>query len=217
MKEKTTKNKIKAVIFDIGGVLELGKSPKWKKNCHRNKGVHMFISEKLGISIDQWFDSIDTTYTKSITGEIPEKRVLKILSKNLKISKEKLKKLLIKAYRKNFKTNKELYDFAFNLKKQGYKIAILSDQWHFSKKALIPEKITKKFDVSIVSCDVGLRKPDIKIYNLTLKKLKLPAKSCVFIDNQEWNLKPARKIKMKTILYKNNKQVFRQLSKMNIK
>jgi epoxide hydrolase-like predicted phosphatase len=212
---KNSKNQIKALIFDVGGVLELGKSPKWKKGCHRNKGVHMFMAKELGISLDQWFDSIDTTYSDSITGEISEKQSLRIISENLKISEGKLKKLLIRAYKKNFQTNKKLYNFAFKLRKNGYKIAILSDQWYPSKNALIPKKIQKKFDASVISCDTyGLRKPNPRIYKLILKKLKLPAKNCIFIDNQQWNINPAKSLGFRTILYKNNKQLFRQFEKI---
>lgn len=212
------KNKIKAVIFDIGGVLELDKQPFFRKSRSQpaSRGVHEFVAKKLKISIDQYFDSIDTNYAKSITGELTEKKAVSKISKNLKITTKKLESLYKKAYRKNFKTNKELYAFAFELKKQGYKIAILSDQWHISKKVLMPQKITEKFDEVIVSCDVGLRKPNPKIYKLTLKKLKLPAKNCLFIDNQEWNIKPAKKLGMKTILFKDNKQVFGQFSKFNL-
>lgn len=210
------KNSIKAVIFDIGGVLEISDQQKPVRG-HVNRGVHQTIAKHLNISLDQWFDAIDSTYSYSITGEMSEVKVLSTISKNTKISKTKLKKVIFQAYRTHFKPNKELYNLAFKLKKQGYKIAILSDQWHLSKQALMPKTLTDKFDVSIVSCDVGLRKPNPKIYKLTLKKLKLPAKNCVFIDNQIWNINPAQKLGMKTILYKDNKQVFRQLSRLGVK
>jgi len=212
-----SKKQIKAVIFDIGGVLELGYSSKRKIKGHVNLGVHNYIARNLGISIDQWFDSIDTIYAASITGEISESKVLDIISKNTKTLKQKLKKIIIQSYKKNFKQNKDLYKFAFKIKKQGYKIAILSDQWYFSKQVLIPNKLTKKFNVVVVSCDVGFRKPKPEIYKIILRKLKLPAKSCIFIDNQTWNLAPAKKIGIKTILYKNNKQLFRQLKKLGVK
>jgi len=202
---------IKAIIFDVGGVLQLGEYSKKIYKKHRTLGVHNYVSKKLGISLDQYFDSLDTAYAKSIEGEISEKKVVSIIAKNLKISEKKLKKLFFQAYKKNFKFNKQLFKQALKFKKKGYKIAILSDQWHLSKKALVLTKYAKSFDVVVVSCDVGIRKPNPKIYKLTLKKLKLPAKQTVFIDNQEWNIKPAKKLGMNTILFINNKQLFKQL------
>lgn len=214
---KKEENNIKAIIFDIGGVLELGKQQKNQKHIG-SKGVHEFVAKKLKISLDQYFDSIDTTYAKSITGKISEKKALETMSKNLNTSIRKLKKFYKKAFKKNFKTNKELYKFAFKLKINNYKIAILSDQWYLSKKTLVKEKYTKKFNSVIISCDTkGLRKPDSKIYKLILKKLKLTSNNCLFIDDREWNIKPAKKLRFQTILYKNNKQLFRQLEKLDVK
>jgi len=205
---------IKAIIFDMNGVLELGKYSEKKLRGHRLLGVHNYISRKLKISIDQWFDAIDSTYAKSIEGTILEKKMLEIISKNVGITPKKLEKIVINAHKQHFKENKQLFKQAFRLKKQGYKIAILSDQWHLSKKALMPEKYIKKFDEVVVSCDVGVRKPNPKIYKMILKKLKLKPENCIFIDNQRWNLIPAKKLGMKTILFKNNKKLIEKLTKL---
>lgn len=207
---------IKAIIFDVGGVLAIGAIPeKHRGRLHHTK-VHEYISKKLKISLDQWFDSIDSTYADSIEGKISKEKTLKIIAKNVRVSVKKLEKIIIKAYEKNFNQNKQLFEQAFKLKKQGYKIAVLSDQWPPSKQALMPDKLYKKFNVKIVSCDVGVRKPNPKIYKLILKKLKLPAKNCLFIDNQQWNIKPAKKLGMKTILFKNNEQLFNDLKEFGI-
>ena len=210
------RGEIKAIIFDVGGVLVLGvklKRSKYDGMLHHTK-IHEYIAKKLKISLDQWFDAIDTTYAKTIEGKISRAKALKIIAKNTKVSVKKLEKIVLKAYRKNFKQNKQLFKKAFELKKQGYKIAVLSDQWYLSKEALMPSKLYKRFDEVVVSCDVGVRKPNPKIYKLILKKLKLPAKQTLFIDNQEWNNNPAKKLGMKTILYKNNKQLFKEFDRI---
>mgnify|MGYP001619753311 CR=1 FL=1 len=78
-----TTNKIKAVVFDVGGVLILPKNPNYVKNRNnKNLGVHQYVSKELGISIDQWFDSIDTPYALSIEGKISKNNVLNIISRN---------------------------------------------------------------------------------------------------------------------------------------
>ena len=204
------KKEIKAIIFDVGGVLALGELEKGKTSVHKS------IAKKLNFTIDGYLDAIDTAYANSVEGRASKQKTMEIMAKNLKTPQKKLKKILIKVYKKNFKQNKQLFKKAFELKKQGYKIAVLSDQWHLSKEALMPDKLYKRFDKVVVSCDVGVRKPNPKIYKLILKKLKLPAKQTLFIDNQEWNIKPAKKLGMKTILYKNNKQLFKELDRLKI-
>lgn len=203
------KSEIKAIIFDIGGVLQVGQKQR-KKPCQKHaSGVHEEIAEKLGIDIDQYFDSIDTYYAKSIEGKITKKQLLKRISKNLEVSEKKIEKLYYKAYKKKFKINKQLFKQALKLKKQGYKIGILSDQWHLSRKAHIPPILEKNFNPVIVSCDIGIRKPNLEIYKFILKQLNLKPSETIFIDNQKWNIEPAKKLKMKTILFKDNEQLFK--------
>lgn len=221
------KEAIKAIVFDVGGVLALPSYPVKliqdthlagvpEKCGHRNIGVHEYIANKFRIFLDQWFDAIDAIYAKSIEGHASEEEAILVISKNLGVKLRKIKRIIINAYRKNFYQNKELYKFAFKLRKKGYKIAILSDQWPLSKRALIKKRYMNKFDVVVFSCDVGVRKPNPKIYKIVLKKLNLPAKNCLFIDNQEWNITPAKKLGFKTILFKDNKHLFKQLFKYRV-
>lgn len=207
-------SKIKSIIFDVGGVLALGKNSVFTKKGFRPSGVHEYVAKKLNISMDQYLDSIDTNYALAIEGKISEEHLLKIFSKNMRTNPLVLKKLYVKAYQKNFKQNKQLFKQAFKLQKQGFIVGILSDQWTLSKKALMPEKYYQNFKPVIVSCDVGLRKPNPKIFDLLIKTLKLKPEEIVFIDNQEWNIAPAKSIGIKTILFENNKQLFKQLNQI---
>lgn len=213
------KKEVRAVIFDIGGVLTQPKSRldiKTKQNQHY-MGVHQKIAKKLNIPLDQWFDAIDSVYSDSYVGKFSEKKTVSIISRNVGVSSQKIKKIVIDSYKENFNQNKQLYNFAFQLKKRGYKIAIISDQWCLSKDAVVNSSYMKKFDYVAISCDLKIRKPQLKIYQLTLKKLSLKPEQTVFIDNQTWNLTPAKKLGMKTILFKNNKQTFKELKRLGIK
>jgi epoxide hydrolase-like predicted phosphatase len=203
--------KIKAVVFDVGGVLSLGNNSTRKRGkiSIQTKGVHSYVAEKLGISLDQYFDAIDTNYALAIEGKIPQNKFLNILSRNLKAPKEKLKKFYRYSYKKYFVQNEQLFKQAFALKRLGYKIGVLSDQWYLSKKAIMPKKIYDKFDVVLVSCEQGIRKPNPLFYKLLIKKLGLNPSEILFIDNQRWNIKPAKMLGLKTILFKNNEILYK--------
>ncbi len=214
MKKRGNEEHIKAIVFDIGGVLFLPKySVFLKPNHHKSTlGVHEYVAKKLKLSIDQYFDSIDSVYSKSIEGKISEKELLNSLSHALLYPKEELIELYTRAYSKKFKLNKELIKFAKKLKDQGFKLAILSDQWHLSKRALVPEFFYNLFHPVLISCDYGLRKPNPAFFKLLLRKIKLKPKQVVFIDNQPWNIEAAEKLGLVAIQYINNKQLFKQLS-----
>jgi putative hydrolase of the HAD superfamily len=55
------------------------------------------------------------------------------------------------------------------------------------------------FDVVVESAIVGLRKPDPRIYELALERLRVDASESVFLDDLGINLKPARAMGMTTI------------------
>lgn len=203
---KIKRSEIKAIVFDIGGVLLFG--DKKIKYGHQNIKVHEDMCKKFNLNLKQWFEKIETPYEKSITGEWTEKKVLNEFSKKLNTKPEKIKKLFIKAHKKNFKKNKTLYKKIKKLRKK-YIISILSDQNYFSKQALLPKEELKNFKNPIISCNVKMRKPNIKIYKLLLKKLNLKPSEVLFIDNREYNLNPAKKLGIQTLLYKNNKQLFK--------
>jgi len=202
------KNQIKAVIFDVGGVLAIG---------DKTKSVHEFMQRSLHLFLDQWFDSIDTVYVRAFERKISKQQALELMARNLKTNPKKLERLWIQAYKRCFSQNVELYEFAYNLKKQGYKIAILSDQWPVSKEAVMLKKYTKKFDVIVSSDEVGVRKPNFEIYKIALKMLKIKPSEALFIDNQIWNIQAAQKLGINTILYQNNQQLFKQLAKRGVK
>lgn len=200
-------SKIKTILFDVGGVLVLGKNSRWKNGKLIPSGVHLDIAEKLNIQLDQYLEVIETIFAQSIEGKISEKQAIKTIARKLRITEYKLRKLYVWAYRRHLRINKPLHKKALELKKRGYEIGILSDQWYLSKKALMPKKLYKKFNPIIVSCDVGVRKPNSKIYKIVIKKTHSKPEEILFIDNQDWNIPPAKKLGMKTIQFKDNKQL----------
>lgn len=211
------RKQVSTIIFDVGGVLQIGPKPRISRKDLHVSGVHEIIAKKLKISLDQYFDSIDSYYVKSIEGQISKKKLLSAISSNLSCSAKKLEKLYLKIYRKKYHKNKGLFKIVKQLKKKGYRIAILSDQWHLSKEALIPKKDQKIFEKTIISCEVGMRKPGKEIYDLILERLKISPGESIFIDNQPWNIFTASKLGMKTILFIDNKKTKKQLSEFGIK
>ncbi len=53
----------------------------------------------------------------------------------------------------------------------------------------------------VISDRVGLRKPSPAIYELTASKIGLPPDDCLFVDDTEANLPPARDLDMGTLFF----------------
>jgi putative hydrolase of the HAD superfamily len=214
------KKRIKAVIFDIGGVLEL---PRYyvRKGRHEYSGIHESIAHRLGITSDEWFDVIDNLYAKAIVGAISRREFVREVSRRLGISEHVLVKSVKQEYTRGMKKNEYLYTLAKKLRKQGIIVGVLSDQWHLSRESIFSKHDEKLFDIVIISYEVKTRKPHPDMYTILFKRLhkkysQIHHSDIVFIDDKKYNLVPAQKLGMKTILFKNNAHVIRELKKYGV-
>jgi putative hydrolase of the HAD superfamily len=93
------------------------------------------------------------------------------------------------------------YEFASTIKK-SYKLALLSnDSSEWSRYFRNKYKINDYFDVITVSGDLKIKKPDERIFKLTLEKLGCLASDCTYIDDRRYNLSAAQALGMDTILF----------------
>lgn len=82
-----------------------------------------------------------------------------------------------------------------------YKLAIISnDSSEWSKYIREKFDINKYFDVISISGDLKIKKPDERIFSLTIEKLGLKAKDCIYIDDRRGNLTAAKKMGLYPIL-----------------
>ncbi len=73
-------------------------------------------------------------------------------------------------------------------KAAGIRTALLSNSWGNA----YPEHLFDgMFDVVVISGDVGMRKPEERIFTHTLEKLGLPAQTCAFVDDLRHNVDAA--------------------------
>ncbi|MFI5325081.1 MAG: HAD family hydrolase [Candidatus Rokuibacteriota bacterium] len=57
------------------------------------------------------------------------------------------------------------------------------------------------FDAVIISCEVGLSKPDPRIYELCLDRLGLPAADTLFVDDRADNIEGAARVGLRTLQF----------------
>lgn len=84
------------------------------------------------------------------------------------------------------------------LRAAGYVTAILTNnvrEWADWRK-VIP---IDEFDVVVDSCEVGLRKPDPAIWDLTLEHMGLDAAEAVFLDDHPQNVEAARAMGIRSV------------------
>jgi HAD superfamily hydrolase (TIGR01509 family) len=97
--------------------------------------------------------------------------------------------------------------------KESYKLFLLSnfDKETFEKLYQTHRSIFDLFDGIIVSGQVGLLKPYKEVYHYLLDTYQVDPTKTIFIDDQEENIKEPQKMGITTILYKNRRQMLKEL------
>jgi putative hydrolase of the HAD superfamily len=85
------------------------------------------------------------------------------------------------------------------IREHGLKIAALTNNWPAENGSPPGLRSLHAFDVVVESAVEGMRKPDPRIYELTLERLAVDARDAVFLDDIGMNLKPARALGITTI------------------
>lgn len=201
--KKTKKTEIKAVAFDIGGVLDI-ESWFYEKMC-----------KDLGVNYPDFLKE-STEYMKGwVNRRINVKQLTYRVGKKFNINSNYLLKKWLYYARRASNKNVGLEKVIKKLKKK-YKVVTLTNVSEIHNVVRKEKKIYKHFHFNICSCDVGLAKPDIRIYKLLIKRLKMKPQEILFVDDVKICLVPAKKLGIKTIQFKNNKQFITDLKHFGV-
>lgn len=194
------------ILFDLGGVLFTNGTNKFIDS----------ISSRYAISKDIVLNVIDgelgTKYREAqITRDEFWQKLIEIL--NIDEDSKKLEAEWIGYYDLIPKT-KEIIQRLNN----NYSIYYLSDNVKERVDGLNSRfDFLKLFKGGVFSHDAGVRKPNPRVYEYTLKKLNLKPNETVFIDDKESSLLPADKLGIKTILFSSPDQLETDLVKIGLK
>jgi epoxide hydrolase-like predicted phosphatase len=81
-------------------------------------------------------------------------------------------------------------------RRQGVRCGLLSNSWGHRYDRTRWDEL---FDATVISGEIGMRKPDPEIYALAAERLGLPPEEIVFVDDIQHNLPPAERIGMATV------------------
>jgi epoxide hydrolase-like predicted phosphatase len=88
-----------------------------------------------------------------------------------------------------FERVEAMYDMLRDVKRNGVRTCLLSNSW---SNVYIRDGWDELFDAVVISGEVGMRKPEVRIFQHALGQVGLPGEACVFIDDIEANIVAAR-------------------------
>ncbi len=198
---------IKAVVFDIGGVL-------YPEDALRD--AYDGIVRKFRLDKEEFRRVRDKYIDAASQGKFSAAEHLRIIGRELGISPVALRQEWRRLYLKHITLDKGVDAIVRKLKGR-YRLATLTNittlHHGFRKEKGL---FYRHFPIIVASCDEGSRKPQVTLYRRLLARLWLPPEEVVFIDDKEQYLAPARRLGMKTILFKDARQLKRDLAKLGV-
>ncbi len=108
--------------------------------------------------------------------------------------------------------NPPMIELMRELKAEGKRMAMLTNnvrEWEPLWRPMLP--VDEIFETVVDSGFVGCRKPEARIYEMTLERLGLPAEACVFVDDLLPNCEGARKAGMTAVHFRDNDQAIAEI------
>jgi epoxide hydrolase-like predicted phosphatase len=191
------KSTIRAVIWDVGGVLI-----RTTDSAPRERIEKRFGFRPGGLDSVIWGSDESN---RAILGEIPEFEVWDHVGRELKISEDEMPGF-IDEFWSGDSLDKELLDFISRLH-TDYKMGLLSNAWSGARQSLdVKYRMLEPFDELIFSAEVRLAKPDVRIYQLALDRLRVSAPETIFIDDNLANIEAANTLGIHGVLFETSEQ-----------
>jgi putative hydrolase of the HAD superfamily len=108
--------------------------------------------------------------------------------------------------------NEPMIELMRELQATGLTMAMLTNnvrEWEPLWRSMLP--VDEIFATIVDSAFVGARKPEARIYELTLERIGMPAEACLFIDDLEVNCKGAEAAGMRAVHFRDNEQAIPEI------
>jgi HAD superfamily hydrolase (TIGR01549 family) len=196
---------IKGLIIDVGGVLvqtiDTSKRKVWEKKLNLVPGEltnEVYLIEPAD---------------KATVGLANDHLIWQDIQKRFQLSDEELTHL-IQDFSAGDKLNVPFYTYLKTLRSH-YKSLILSNAWDDAREIYTKQyHLDEVVDEMIISAEVGMRKPDEKIFELALKHLDTTPEETLFIDDTIENVIEAQQLGIHSILFIDNDTTMHQMKKI---
>ena len=205
---------IEAIVSDFGGVLTTPLLASF-----------MAVQDEIGITAEDLGKAMRTITEESgenplfemERGEIAEVAFLEQLAGGLEplLGHRPHLHRFREIYFEALHPNAEMIELMRELKRSGKRMAMLTNnvrEWEPLWRPMLP--VDEIFETVVDSGFVGCRKPEAKIYEMTLERLDLPAEACLFVDDIEVNCAGARKAGMTAVHFVDNEQAMGEIREL---
>jgi glucose-1-phosphatase len=196
---------IQAVIFDYGGVLV-----RMQDETPRQR-----LAERYGLRLDAIYRLLFDSESARLAavGEITTEKHWQTVAALLKVPVPELPEFIYQFWSADGLNHEQLADIRSLRGK--YKIGLLSNAFDDLRAMLVERwQIADLFDDLVISAEVGLVKPDARIYQLAVERLGVAPETTVFLDDVEQNIDGARAAGLQAIWYRDPAEARLELGRL---
>lgn len=181
----------RGLLLDWGGVLTTDVFVSFEHFC-RNEGLDTTVVRDLFRHDPEGRRALVGLETGALTEPEFEERFTSMLG----LAPERAPGLIDRMFG-GMKEDIAMFDALRAAREHGIRTGLLSNSWGVDRydRSHFPAL----FDVTVISGEEGVRKPDREIYEIALERMALPAASIVFVDDLAGNLAPAARLGMHTV------------------
>lgn len=193
---------VRAVVFDIGGVLEI--TPR--------TGATETWEGRFGLRPGELRERLRDVFDAGAVGTIPEREVRRRTGELLGLDDAPVDAFMADLWREYLGTlNVELARYLGGLRPR-YRTAMLSNSFVGARgREQRRYRFEELADLIVYSHEVGMSKPDPRIYLLTCERLGVRPAEAVFLDDAQLAVDGARAVGMQAILFEDNAQAIAEI------
>lgn len=192
---------IRAVFFDLGGVIV-----RTEYQAPRQQ-----LAERLGMEyddLDRLVFNSDSGLQASI-GAITSDQHWEAVLKRLKRPSDEIAAIRDAFFAGDI-VDRTILEFLRSLR-GTHQTGLISNAWSDLRDYITREKMIDAFDHIVISAEVGVAKPDPKIFQVALEKAGVSPHEAVFVDDFYVNIEGCEKVGMKGIHFKDAQTALAQL------
>ncbi|MCX6066035.1 MAG: HAD family phosphatase [Chloroflexi bacterium] len=195
---------IKAIYFDLGGVIVRTE----------DKTLRTELGQRFGMTydqIDRFVFGCETAKKASI-GLISEEQHWRDVARRLE-QPESDWQSIADAFFGGDKIDRDMLAFIESVR-PAIKTGVISNAWNGLRDYMRKNGFLAPFDDVIVSAEVGIVKPDARIYQLALDKFGIQPEEAVFVDDMPENIAACQALGMQGVQFKTAEQVLADVKQL---
>ena len=195
---------IKALYFDLGGVIvRTG-----------DKTVRAALAAEFGMSYDEMDAFVFGSKSAALAsiGKISEEQHWLDVTLRLKLPESEMPRISAGFFGGD-SIDPQIVALLRGLRKT-HKTGLISNAWDGLRPWIIEQKFEDAFDHMTISAEIGIAKPDARIYEYALEKLGVQANEALVVDDIQKNIAGCEALGMHGVLFRTPEQALAEVQEL---